>query len=380
MRAIGVLAALTLVAAACGGDDDAASPDSEAPSTASPASLTPTAPTASSESPAATTATTAASATSTPATAPLTAPATASGAATTAGEADGPVEFVDDRGETITFATPPRRVVAWQAQVPALVELGIEPVGVLAFNPIETNPAFIEAGVDTSSLVAVSQSYGDVDIEQLAALAPDVILTYTLGDEILQGFEDAATQDLAAQIAPLVALDSGADVMTGIARMEEFAELLGADLDSPDNTAAAAEFDQAVADLQRVIDDKPGLTVAFGGGSPDNGLFIAPIASYPELQFYESLGLDVLDGPQDAVVSWELVEDVDADVFLIDDRGTQADLDAIDDIATWNIIPAIEAGQYSLTWRFLLSYSRADYARTIARMLPTLEAADPDVV
>lgn len=374
MRAIGVLAALTLVAAACGGDDDAASPDTAAPSTASTA---PTAPTGPSES---TAATAPASATSTPVTAPTNAPTTTRGVATTAGEAEGPVEFVDDRGETITFETPPRRVVAWQAQVPALVELGIEPVGVLAFNPIETNPAFIEAGVDTDSLVAVSQSYGDVDIEQLAALDPDVILTYTFGDDILQGFEDAATQDLAAQVAPIVALDSGADVMTGIARMEEFAELLGADLDSPDNTAAVAEFDQAVADLQRVIDNKPGLTVAFGGGSPDNGLFIAPIASYPELQFYESLGLDVLDGPQDSVVSWELVENVAADVFLIDDRGTQADLDAIDDIATWNIIPAIEAGQYSLTWRFLLSYSRADYARTIARMLPTLEAADPDVV
>ncbi len=305
---------------------------------------------------------------------------TAAAPPTSVGHVEGPLEFVDDRGERITFDTAPRRVVAWEAMVPALVELGIEPVGVLAFNDIATNPAFREAGVDTATLVPVSTEYGEVDLEVLAQLDPDLILTYTFGGEFLQGFTDANTEELAGQVAPFVALDATADVMTGIERMEALAELLGADLSSDANQAAAATFDEAVADLEALIESKPGLTAAFGGGFAASGLFIAPIDAYPELRFYEGLGLDVFDGPQDSVISWELVEGVDADVFLIDDRTTPAELAELEGIATWNVIPAIAAGQSSTTWRFLVSYSRADYARTIERMLPALEAADPDVI
>lgn len=287
--------------------------------------------------------------------------------------------FTDDRGETVTFDEQPTRVVAWQAIVPALVELGIEPVGVIAFNDLATNPAFIEAGVDVDALTAVSTSYGEVDIEALAALEPDLILTYTFGGDYLQGFTDGNTQELAGQVAPFIAMDANAPVLTGIERMDELAEVLGADLGSEQNQQAAADFDEAVASLEALAAERPGLTAAFGGPSPD-GLFVAPTESYPELQFYEELGLDVFSGTQDSVVSWELVEGVDADVFLIDDRSTPEELADLSDVATWRVIPAVAAEQYSATWRFLLSYSRADYARTINRMLPTLTAADPDVV
>lgn len=304
---------------------------------------------------------------------------TTGGEVTTTADANGALTFVDDRGETVTFATRPERVVAWQAIVPALVELGITPVGVIAFNDLATNPAFIDAGVDVDALTAVSVEYGEVDIEKLAELRPDVILTYTFGGEFLQGFTDGSTQELAAQVAPFVALDANADVMSGIARMEEFAALLGADLDSAKLQGDAAELDAAVAELTAVVEGKPGLAVGFGGPAP-TGFFLAPAESYPELQFYAGLGMDVVSGTEDAVVSWELVGDVPIDVLLIDDRTTPAELAEADGVATWKTIPAVGAGQFSATWRFLLSYCRADYARTIRRILPTLQAADPAVV
>lgn len=312
-----------------------------------------------------------------------TAPGSDAADETTEPEADettaGPLTFVDDRGETLTFDEPPTRVVAWQAIVPALVDLGIQPVGIIAFNDIATNPALIDAGADTEAMVPISTSYGEVDLEALAALDPDMIVTYTYGGEFLQGFTDANTEELAGEIAPFVAFDANAPVLDGIERTEELAVLLGADLDSAENRADAAAFDTAVADLEALVADKPGLTAAFGGPAPI-GLFIAPIDSYPELQFYVEHGLDVFDGPEDSVVSWELVETVGADVFLIDDRTTEAELAETEGQPIWSVIPAVAAGQYSPTWRFLLSYSRADYARTINRMLPTMQAADPDVV
>ena len=258
-------------------------------------------------------------------------------------DTDGQVTFVDDRGVSVSFPDEPR-IVAWQTIVPALVELGIEPVGVIAFNDLATNPGFIDAGVDVEDLVAVSTSYGEVDIEVLAALDPDVILTYDLDGDLLQGFTDAGTQDLAEQVAPFIALDSGAPVETGIERMEELAGLMGADLSSAEHAEDVAAFDRAVEDLDAVVAERDGLQVAFGGPAP-SGLFVAPIDSYPELQFYRDLGLAVTDGPQDAVVSWELVDGLDADVFMIDDRTTPEELAEADQIPTWGSIPAVAAGQ-----------------------------------
>jgi iron complex transport system substrate-binding protein len=344
-RQVLTAAGAALVLAACGGDDDRSAPG---PSAA---------------------AATTAGATTTPAPTDAT--------ATTGTPASG-LSFTDDRGETVTFDAPPTRIVAWQTLVPALVELGITPVGVIAFNDLATNPGFVDAGVDTSGLVAVSTTYGEVDIEALAGLQPDVILTYTLGDAILQGFTDESTQALAGQVAPFIAMDSSADVETGIARMEELAAFLGADLQAPDVQEDAAAFDAAVAELQALIADRPDLRVAFGGPA-EQGLFLAPIDSYPELQFYGSLGLDVLDGPEDAVVSWELAPEVDADVFMLDDRTTPEELAAFDALATWTAIPAVAAGQDVVGWRFLLSYSRAEYARTIERLLAALRGADDTV-
>ena len=89
---------------------------------------------------------------------------------------------------------------------------------------------------------------------------------------------------------------------------------------------------------------------------------------------------DVVDGPEDAVVSWELAPGVDADVFMIDDRTTPDELAGFGDVATWNVIPAVASGQAVIGWRFLLSYCRADYARTFERLLEALRTADDTVV
>ena len=352
-RQILTTAGAALVLAACGRDDDASPPTST--SGAAPT------PTPAAEGPATTSRV-----------------AGASGTAATSTAPPG-LTFTDDRGEAVSFATTPTRIVAWQTLVPALVELGITPVGVIAFNDLATNPGFVDADVATDGLVAVSTTYGEVDIEALAGLRPDVILTYALGNPILQGFTDETTQELAGQVAPFIALDSSADVETGIARMEELAAFLGADLAAPRVAAATAAFDAAVAELTALVAARPGLRVAFGGPA-EQGLFVAPVDSYPELQYYRSLGLDVVDGPEDAVVSWELAPGVDADVFMIDDRTTPDELAAFGDVATWNVIPAVAAGQAVIGWRFLLSYCRADYARTFERLLQSLRTADDTVV
>jgi iron complex transport system substrate-binding protein len=173
-------------------------------------------------------------------------------------------------------------------------------------------------------------------------------------------------------------LDAQAPVEIGIERMEELATLLGADLDRAEHQAAVADFEEASDAMRELAETKPGLTVAFGSIFTD-GLFLAPVDAYPELAYYTELGLDVLSGTKDEAISWELVEAVEADVLVLDDRFPDA-LDGMGNIDTLRLIPAVGANQAVPAWRFLLSYSRADYARAMNRMLPALEAADPDVV
>ena len=43
------------------------------------------------------------------------------------------------------------------------------------------------------------------------------------------------------------------------------------------------------------------------------------------------------------------------------------------------MIPAVTADQAVVAWRFLLSYSRAEYARTIERLLDALATLDDTV-
>ena len=117
---------------------------------------------------------------------------------------------------------------------------------------------------------AVSASSGEVDIEALAGLRPDVIVTSALGNPILQGCTGETTQELAGQVAPFIAMDSGADVVTGIARTEEPAAFLGADL-----AAAGPQEDRRVR-RRRHVERDPGRRRGRGRHRVELAAVVAP--------------------------------------------------------------------------------------------------------
>lgn len=184
-KALAALLPLTLVAAACGGDDDA-----ETVAVASdPASTNP----AGTDTPA-----TATPATAAPADTP---PATDAPAGTTPSTAPAdtfPVTIEHKYGETTIGAQPERIVVVGFAEHEALLAIGGEPVAVRDWygdQPYATWPwAEDELGDLTPEVIPAD----GLNFEQIAALQPDVILG------ILSGMTDADYATLSA-IAPTIA-------------------------------------------------------------------------------------------------------------------------------------------------------------------------------
>ncbi|MGH8909690.1 MAG: hypothetical protein ACRD0K_25165 [Egibacteraceae bacterium] len=78
-------------------------------------------------------------------------------------------------------------------------------------------------------------------------------------------------------------------------------------------------------------------------------------------------------------VSFELADKYPADLILVGDPGDPVDLDALDAIATWRTLPAVEAGQV-VAWRVLENWSYPAYAEDIELLTEAVKSADPDLV
>ncbi|NEM06827.1 ABC transporter substrate-binding protein [Geodermatophilus normandii] len=179
----------------------------------------------------------------------------------------------------------------------------------------------------------VGESYGQIDLEALAAADPDLIVTTvypvdsegTLDDtQPLYGFESLEQQEQVAQIAPVVAIawrGSAADV---IERTAELAGSLGADLESAEVTAARHDYEEASAALTEAAFS--GVTVLPVAAYPDEGFSMAEAPDDPSLHLYADLGVQFVDpGGEDhfwQAASWEQVPQYTSDVILYSLRGT----------------------------------------------------------
>jgi iron complex transport system substrate-binding protein len=288
----------------------------------------------------------------------------------------GPWSWTDDRGDTVELDERPERIVVSQWLLPAFWALGIKPVGVLMFMAWDDVDGYAEAGIPADEVTVLSTNYGEVNMEKLVALQPDLIVLDSFADsETLWGFTDVATQDKAAKIAPIVAISAEASALDGIKARHELAAALGADLESDPVTAAREEFEDASAAITKVLAEKPGLAVAFVGPF-DDGLWIAPAEDYADLTYLQGLGLTVWKPakvPDGDILSWENAADVDADLIFLDDRDDVTQAGRANPV--FARLPAVKAGQVDAAWRFALPYEYAAYARSFEALTPALERA-----
>jgi iron complex transport system substrate-binding protein len=280
-------------------------------------------------------------------------------AAGTSASGEGGWEFTDDLGNTVELEETPTRIAGLNDVIASLWNYGVEPVAGFGQTSAMDDVAF--DGKDLDDLVILGESYGQIDLEQLAAADPDLIVTAvyptdTAGtiDETqpLYGFESIEQQEQVAEIAPIVAIayrGSAADV---IERTVELAESLGADSAVVDD--AREDFEAASETLSAAA--ASGVTVLPVFATPSDGWWMGIAADDPSLHLYEDLGVQFVDVRQGEdyfwhSVGWEEVPQFRSDLILYSLRFSMTPEEYAAQ-PTAALLPAVQAGQL-YPWKYI---------------------------
>ncbi len=289
-------------------------------------------------------------------------------------------EFTDDMGVTVSLDEAPTRVAGLNDVLSSLWNYGVEPVASFGQTSIADDVAF--EGKDLSGVEVVGTSYGQIDLEALAAADPEVIVTSVYPTDSAgtldpagpyYGFESVEQQAQVEEIAPIIAIawkGSAADV---IERTAELAEALGVDLESEEMAGLRSAYDDASAALTAAA--ASGLTVLPVAAYPDEGFYMAKAPDDPSLRLYSELGVQFVDpGGSEyfwQVAGWETVTDHPSDVILYSLRGAMSPEEMATQ-PTYQLLPAVQAGQVH-PWEYLgMDYpAQTAYMEKLAQWLST---------
>lgn len=301
------------------------------------------------------------------------------GSSRSSADGEGRWTFTDDRGVDIRLPRRPERIVSYVGTAAVLWDFGIRPIGVFGPQRREDGTPEPAAGrLDLDSVVSVGEVWEAVNLEALAELRPDLVISggtdspWVIADQL----------DLVEEIAPVALVEVyGAPARTIIGNYERLAVALGADLRSDELQAAQADFDEAADQLATVTEAKPNLTV-IATYANEEGLFVAKPADFPDLLEFQELGVHVVEpeGPDEYWVelSWEEADRYPADVIIHDIRSYSEQPDQLADRPTWAALPAVEAGQVG-AWSAETVLSYQGFAATFRDLAALLEQADPTV-
>jgi iron complex transport system substrate-binding protein len=271
---------------------------------------------------------------------------------------EGGWSFTDDLGNTVELDAIPTRVAGLNDVVASLWNYGVAPVASFGQTSAADDVAF--EGRDLADLEIVGESYGQIDLERLAAADPDVIVTSVYPTDSsgaldpgqpLYGFESLQQQEQVARIAPIVAIayrGSAADV---IERTVELAGSLGADSAAID--AAREDYEAASAELRAA--GERGITVLPVYATAADGWWMGKAPDDPSLRLYSDLGVDFVEPGGDTyfweTTSWERVTDHPSDVILYSLRGGETP-EQMRAQPTYPLLPAVQAGQEH-PWKYV---------------------------
>jgi iron complex transport system substrate-binding protein len=300
------------------------------------------------------------------------------GGGDTAAASESGWEFTDDLGNTVTLDEAPTRVAGLNDVLSSLWNYGIEPVAAWGQTSIEDDVAF--EGKDLSGVEIVGTSYGQIDLEQLAAADPDVIVASVyptdsegMIDETspLYGFESIEQQEQVAEIAPIIGIVWGGSAADVIERTAELAGALGADLDGDLVTAAREDYEAASAALTEAA--AGGVSVLPVYATESDGWWMATAPDDPSLHLYQDLGVNFVDPGGDGYfwnsVGWEEVPSHPSDVLLYSLRFSMSP-EEIAAQPTAALLPSVQAGQL-YPWKYLgMDYvAQAEYMTELAGWL-----------
>ncbi|SFK19123.1 ABC transporter substrate-binding protein [Amycolatopsis sacchari] len=298
----------------------------------------------------------------------------ACGAGTQGSGGGGGWSFTDDVGTKVDLDARPARIAGLNDAIASLWNYGITPVASFGYTALEDDVNV--KGRDLAPVKQVGRTYGEIDIEALAAAKPDVIVTHAYPVDSagkldpakpLYGFKDITQQQAVAEIAPIIALKMAGSATNVVDRTAELARALGAE------PTGRQDYETARTRLRAAA--VQGLTVMAIAAYPGDGVYIAKAPDDPALRSYTELGLTYPDPGGSTYyweqVSWENIGRHSTDVVLYSLRAM--DKATLLQQPTFARLPAAVAGQV-YPWEF----SSMDYvaqARTLNNLAANLESA-----
>lgn len=296
-------------------------------------------------------------------------------AATDSGPAPdrGPWTYTDDLGQTVELDETPVRIAAYGDEAAALWNFGITPVALFHYLDPADDPTFED--LDLSETQVIGTQYGEINLEQLAAAQPDLIVTTTYdGDtpDEMYGFKDKAQLAKVKAIAPVIGVEQAGSALDVIEANEELAASLG--VDTGDGSRIAddrAAFEQA---SQELTDAAAGGRTVLPVYAEDSGLYVVIPQDDPAMHYFQDLGVqfEQTGGEDDyywEILSWENADTYDPDLVLNSQRGSYS-TEQLQDQPVFGSLAAVRDGDVQ-PWKFKsMDYpSLTSYMRELAGWL-----------
>ncbi|MFK0260480.1 ABC transporter substrate-binding protein [Streptomyces angustmyceticus] len=282
--------------------------------------------------------------------------------------------FTDDAERTVRLGSLPRRIVAYATAAAALWDYGMRPVGVYGSLRKQGGGKDVTllGEVDLSRVATVGGSWGQISVERLGRLRPDLVV-----DPLQYGAHqlDQSSLELTGKLAPVVSIEVyGATVDTAVRRYADLATALGADFTTHELRRGKAAYTAARDRVRRAITAKPGLRVLFASADHDGIRISKP--GFPSIADFEGLGLDVVKPTGGSTIyveklSWEVADRYQADLILLDVRASSLQPADLRSNSLWRSLPAVRAGRLG-TWHPEPTLSHHGMAKVYDSLTATL--------
>jgi iron complex transport system substrate-binding protein len=286
--------------------------------------------------------------------------------------------FTDDRDVTISLDTAPVSVAAMTYAAQSLYDFGYTVSAYFGPNATgdQSGEFKVIGDLDFSSIPYLGD-FDSFDIEGLIAYETDLVVSYSFPVE--SGYDLWFVGTVEANIAPLAPTLGIAmfneSAAASIARFEELAALLGADIDTPEIQADRLRFETATTALQEATAAKPDLTVAVIRQS-DNGVMVPNYDILGDLIYFKENGVQFIGNDPahapDAGSDWfsysyEELDQLSADVIL-----TFGDLTTI---GTFQTLPAVQANQLGV-WETVQRLSYRGFSESVEKLTTLIQNAE----
>jgi len=297
---------------------------------------------------------------------------------------DGTWTFTDDRGVTVTLPGIPEKLVIDVNVAGSLWDFGVRPLGVIGWLSTVTDGRFPAAGgdLDPAQVENFGLPEGAIDLERLAASQPDLIVTYTFDPATEDALWSVLPDDYdrLMSIAPIVAISAVTSLPVGVARFQEFANLVGIDPEGPELAASRDEAAALETTVREALAAKPGISAIFMGPG-DSEFYVASPLRARGLIYARELGLSMPDldiGPTDfwQTLSYEQALLYPVDMLFVSTRNGIESLDEVRNHPTFSQHPAVQAGNV-FPWKQDVIASYPGMMAMLNELLTGLEASDP---